>query len=91
MKALRVDRRDHDHRNEVVDDGDSEHERAQSIREARPDESEQAEREGGVRRHRDPPAAGGATAAIEGEIDRDRRDHSADTGQERQREPPALT
>jgi len=90
VNARRVDRRDHDHGDDVVHDGHGEHERTQAVGEAGPDEGEQAEREGGVRRHRDPPASGGATTGVEGEIEPDCGRHPADPGQERQREAPAL-
>ena len=38
---------------------------------ARPDEREQPEREGGVRRHRDSPAVRGGAAGVDGQVDRD--------------------
>ena len=48
--------RDHEQRDDVVDDGDGEHERAQPVGKPRPDEREQPEREGRVGRHRRAPA-----------------------------------
>src|SRR6185295_16805638 len=68
-----------------------EHERAQPVREARPDEREQAKREGRVRRHSDPPSRSGGAARVEREIDRHGNRHAAKSGEERHEKPPALT
>ena len=89
-KRLGVDGRDDDERDDVVHHDDREHERPQPIGKTRADERQQAEREGRVGRHGDPPAARGRAAGVEGEIDADGRRHPADPGQQRQREPPPL-
>jgi hypothetical protein len=57
---------------------------------ARADEREQAKREGGVRRHHDPPAACGRASGIESEVDGDRHRHAADPRQQGQGEAPPL-
>jgi hypothetical protein len=90
LDGLGVDHRDHDERDDVVDDEGGEHERAQAIREARPDDSEHAEHERGVRRHRRPPAVRGRVARVQREVDRNGRRSSSEPGEERQCEPPAL-
>ena len=54
MHGARVDERDDDDREHVVRDDHCEHEGPETIREARPDEGEQTERECGVGRHRLP-------------------------------------
>ena len=87
---LRVEERDHDQRDDVVDDGDRQQERAQPVGEARPDEREQAERERGVGRHRHPPPVRRRTAGIEREVDRDRAAMPAERREHRQREPAPL-
>ena len=63
--VLRVDHRDDDERHDVVDDDDREHERAQPVGNAWADQREQAERERGVGRHRDSPAAARTSARVE--------------------------
>ena len=90
VERLGVEGRDHDERDDVVDDDDREHERAQAIGEPRPDEREQAERERGVGRHRDSPALCGRAPAVEREVDRDCDGHAADRGQRREREASAF-
>ena len=89
-ERVRVRRRDHEERDDVVDDDDREHERAESVREARADERQHAERERRVRGHHGPPAVRGATAGVEGEVDQHGRGHPADSGDERQRHAAAL-
>ena len=85
-----VHRRDDDERDDVVDHDDREHEGAQAIREARPDQREQTERERGVGRHRDAPAVRRRTAGVEGEVDGDRGRCASQSRDERQREPSPL-
>ena len=57
-----VDDRDDQQRDDVVDDDDRQHEGAQAIGEARPDQREHPERERGVGRHRHAPAVRRAAA-----------------------------
>ncbi len=59
VERLRVDRCDDDEGNDVVDDDEREHERTQSVGKAWADERQNAERERGVGRHRDPPTGCG--------------------------------
>ncbi len=87
MEGLGIDGRDDDEREDVVHDDHGEHERPQAIGEPRPDEREQAEREGGVGRHRDSPAVRRRMTGVEREVDGDRPRHASDSGQDRQREP----
>ena len=82
--------RDHHEREQVVDHDDGEDERPQAVGHAAPDEREQAERQRGVGRHRDPPAVRGRAAQVEREVDRDRGGHPADRGEHRQRQTPPL-
>ncbi len=82
--------RDHEQRDDVVDDRNCEQIGAQPVGEARPHEGEQAERERGVGRHRCSPAVGRAVAGVDREIDRDRHHHPTDAGQEGQRNSPPL-
>ena len=53
------------------------------------DQGQRAERERGVGRHRRAPAVRGAAAGVDREVDRDRHQHAAEPGQERQRHPAA--
>ena len=84
-----VRRRDHQQRDQVVEDRQGEDERAQAWIAAR-DEPEDAEGEGRVGRHRSSPAAGARAAGVEGKEDQDRDEHPAARGHERQRDPAAL-
>ena len=90
VQRPRVEDRDHEERGDVVDDDDREHERPQPVRETRSDQRQQAERERGVRRHRDPPAVCGRSPGVEREVDRDPDRHAAEAGYERQGEPASL-
>ncbi len=69
VHAARVRGRDHDQRDDVVDDREGQHERPQPHREARADERQQAERERRVGRHRDPPAVSRRPPGVQGEVD----------------------
>ena len=85
-----VDGGDDEQRDDVVDDDDRQQEAAQPVGEARADQGEHAEREGGVGRHRHAPALGRVVAGVEGEVDRDRDDHPAEGGEHRQGQAAAL-
>ena len=63
-EMVRVDGRDDHERDEVVDDDDREDERAQPVREPRPDDREHAERERRVGRHRRAPAVRGRVPGV---------------------------
>ena len=89
-EMVRVDGRDDHERDQVVDDDHGEDERAQPVREPRPDDREHAERERRVGRHRRAPAVRGRAARGEREIEGDRHRHPAETREERQRHPAAL-
>ena len=52
-------------------------------------QGQRAQRERGVGGHRGAPAVRGRPPGVEGEVDRDRDDHAAEPGQERQRHPAA--
>jgi hypothetical protein len=64
---------------------------AQPIGEARADKREQAEGEGGIGRHRDPPAMRGGPTGVEDEIDGDCHRHAANPGEQGQRESSSHT
>ena len=85
-----VHHRDHQQRHDVVDDEHGEQERADPVGHVAPDHHEQAEREGGVGRHRDAPAVGAGTAGVDREVERDRHDHAEQPGRDRQQEAAAV-
>ena len=82
--------RDHEQRDDVVDDDDREQKSAQAVRQARPDEREQPEGERRVGRHRRPPAVDRVVAGVDREVDQDRHGHPADAGEQRQCDAPPL-
>ncbi len=82
--------RDHEQRDDVVDDGDRQEIRAQAVREARTDEREQPEGEGRVGRHRRSPAVDRVVAGVDREVDQDRHGHPAETCEKRQRDASPL-
>ena len=88
--VVRVDGGDDAQGQKVVDDDDREHERAQPVGKAGPDNREQAEGEGGVGRHRNAPPMHGRPTNVEEEVDRDGNRHAADPRQQWQRKPSAL-
>lgn len=87
VEAGRVHGRDHDQRDDVVDDRHGEHERTEAERKARPDEGEHPKGERGVRRHRDAPSVRRVPLRVQREEDCDRHEHPADARRERQRHP----
>jgi hypothetical protein len=88
--VLAVGERDHQQRDHVVDDDDRQHEAAQAVGEARPDQGEHPEGEGGVGRHRDAPPLRRPLARVEGQVDGDRHRHPAEGGEHRQGQATAL-
>ena len=90
VERLRVDGRDDDERDDVVDDDDGEHEGTQAVGKVRPDEREQAESEGRVGRHRDSPPACRRAAGVEREVDGDGHGHAADPRQQGQGQAPPV-
>ena len=88
---LGVGDRDHEQRDQVVDDDEREQEHAQAVRAARADEREHPERERRVGRHRDAPAVRRVAAGVEREVDAAIGDrHPAERGEHRQRDAAAL-
>jgi hypothetical protein len=81
---------DHDQGDQVVHDQERDHVGAEPLPVARTDHRQQPEREGGVRRHRRAPAVGRGPALVQRQVDRDRRHHARDAGEDRQRDPAAL-
>jgi hypothetical protein len=91
LQVIGVRGPDHHQREEVIDHHHREDERPQAVRHATAGQPQQSECQGGVGRHRDPPAARGRAAQVEREVDRDRGGHPADRGEHRQRDTPPLT
>ena len=89
-KMVRVDRRDDDDPDDVVNDDHRQHECAQPARDTRTDERQHPQCEGGVRRHRGAPAVRRGVAEVERQEDRDRHQHAADAAGERHDQTPAL-
>ena len=87
----RVHGRDHDQSDDIVDDSEGEHERAQTIGKPLPDQREHAERKRRVGRHRRPPPVRRAVTRVHREVNRDRDDDPAEAGRQRQCHPPPLS
>ena len=77
MEGRRVDRRNDDERDKVVNHDHREHERAKTIRETGADQGEQPERECRVGRHDSSPTVRRWAAGVEGEEESDRSPHPA--------------
>ena len=85
-----VEDRDHDDRTDVIDDREGEQEQLESRWHPRPQEREDADREGDVGRHRDAPAAASVASEIHGNEDQGRERHSSESGEGRQRGRPPI-
>ncbi len=86
-----VEDRDHQDRADVVDDRERQQEQACRRGDAATQHAEDADGEGDVGRHRDPPARGPVTAGrVEGHVERGRHHHAADRRHDRQRGGPGV-
>ena len=74
---LGVENRDDEHRHQVVDDGQGEHENAEAAWNALAEERHAADDERNVGRHRNGPTAFPCFAVLKRQVDRNRCDHTA--------------
>ncbi len=85
-----VDHGDDDDAGQVVDDREREQVGPHPVGQAPADQGQRAERERGVGGHGRAPAVRGRAAGGEGQVQRDRHDHPAQPGRQRQGQPAAL-
>ena len=90
VDRLGVDEDDDPERGEVVDDDQGEEEDPQPGGAARRRQGEGAERQRRVGRHRHPPAVGAVAAAVDQQVDRDRRGDAAERRRRRDPDPGPL-
>ena len=86
-EILAVDRRDHKQCDDVVDDDDGEHERTETVGEARSDERQHAEARTRCRSTSPLPSRQRSMPGIDRQVDRDGHRHPRQPSEERQRKP----
>ena len=85
LNRLRIKKRNHHYRAEVIDDGERHQNRHQSRRNAVAEQNQHGNGKGDIGRHRNTPAGAARATGVNRTINQRRDDHAADGGDNRQR------
>ena len=85
LNRLRIKKRNHHHRAEVIDDGERHQNRHQSRRNTVAEQNQYGNGKGDIGRHRNTPAGAARATSVNRAINQRRGDHAADGGDNRQR------